>query len=42
MVDAGHVPDVLDVVRDTEAAARAAQAERGPSLATITDLDGKG
>ena len=30
------------VVRDTEAAARAAQAERGPSLATITDLDGKG
>lgn len=28
------------VLRDTEAAARAAQAQRGPSLATIEDLDG--
>jgi membrane dipeptidase len=32
--------NAVRVVRDTEAAARAAQRERGPSVATITDLDG--
>jgi membrane dipeptidase len=32
--------NTVRVIRDTEAAARAAQAERGPSLATISDLDG--
>jgi membrane dipeptidase len=33
--------NALRVLRDTEAAARAAQRERGPSLATIADLDGR-
>ena len=32
--------NAVRVVRDTEAAARAAQRERGPSVATITELDG--
>lgn len=32
--------NALRVIRDTEAAARAAQRERGPSLATIAELDG--
>jgi membrane dipeptidase len=34
--------NALRVLRDTEAAARAAQAERGPSMATIERLDGAG
>src|SRR5690606_4604126 len=32
--------NALRVIRDTEAAARAAQRERDPSLATIAELDG--
>lgn len=34
--------NALRVLRDTEAAARAARRERGPSLATYADLDGAG
>jgi len=33
--------NALRVLRDTEAAARVAQRERGPSLATIAELDGR-
>ena len=32
--------NILRVLRDTESGARALQSQRGPSLATIADLDG--